>query len=109
MLGNLRKEGKIQNLQFNFVVQKDNYKEMIKFIEMGKSFNADKILFTKLNNWGTYSKKEYLEKCLIIDKKYLNDDLYKTMQNPIFKERKVDLTTFENYISASKKIYGDKK
>lgn len=109
MLGNLRKEGKIQNLQFNFVVQKDNYKEMIKFIEMGKSFNADKILFTKLNNWGTYSKKEYLEKCLIIDKKYLNDDLYKTMQNPIFKERKVDLTTFENYISASKKIYGGKK
>ena len=109
MLGNLRKEEKIQNLQFNFVVQKDNYKEMIKFIEMGKSFNADKILFTKLNNWGTYSKKEYLEKCLIIDKKYLNNDLYKTIQNPIFKEMEVDLTTFENYISASKKLYGDKK
>ena len=76
---------------------------------MGKSFNADKILFTKLNNWGTYSKKEYLEKCLIIDKKYLNNDLYKTIQNPIFKEMEVDLTTFENYISASKKLYGDKK
>lgn len=107
MLGQLRKQNKIKFFQFNFVIQKTNYKEMIDFVNMAKELNVDEIQFTKLNNWGTYSKKEYLENCLILKEKYLDYELYKILQNPIFKSEIIDMTSLKPYIDNSKKIYGD--
>ena len=98
MLGELRKQNKIKTYQFNFVVQKDNYKEMIDFISLAKNLNVDKIQFTRLNNWGTYSKKEFEEKSLIIKNKYLDPKLYSEFQNPIFKDNIVDISAFETFL-----------
>ena len=107
MLGELRKENKIKLLQLNFVVQRDNYKEMIDFIDMANSFNVDKIQFTKLHNWGTFSKSEYKEKCMIIDNKYLDYELYELLKKPIFKKNNVDIETFEELMKNSKEYYGE--
>lgn len=107
MLGELRKENKIKEIQYNYVVQKDNYKEMIDFIKMAKEYNVDKIQFTKLNNWRTYTKKEYIEKSLIIDNKYLVKDFYELLKNPIFKDKMIDIESFDEFINNSKHYYGD--
>lgn len=107
MLGNLRKENKIKELQLNFVVQKDNYKEMKEFIKIGKENNVDKIQFTKLNNWKTFKKNEYKDKCLIIDDKYLNYELYNYLKDSIFKDEIVDLKQFEQLINNSQIYYGE--
>ena len=108
MLGKLRKENKIKEIQYNFVVQKDNYKEIPEFIKMAMEYNVDMIQFTKLNNWGTFTNKEYIEKSMLIEGKYLQYELYKMFQNPIFKSKKIDLIAFEEYINNSKDIYKDR-
>lgn len=107
MLGEQKKQGKIKEFQLNYVVQKDNYKEMEKFVELAKKINADKINFTKLNNWGTFNEKEYLEKCMIINEKYLEKDFYKEIIKPIFKDAIVDIEQFEEFIRESEKEYNE--
>ena len=104
MLSNHRKEGKIKELWFNFVVQRDNMYEMIDFVKFAKEHNVDKLQFTKLNDWGTMSLDEYNDKCLIIND-YLDYDLYQILKDPIFKEDFVDIEFFNEYINNSKKVY----
>lgn len=103
MIKNERKEN-LKELQLNFVVQKDNYKEMIKFIELGKKMKVDKIQFTKLNNWGTFDNKEYQEKSLIMDD-YLKKELYDVLKQDIFKDEIVDIVSFKKYMDKSKIKY----
>ena len=106
MLSILKKEGKIEQLWFNFVVQRDNMYEMIDFVKFAKEHNVDRVQFTKLNDWRVMSREEYLDKCLIIDNNYLDYDLYKILQDPIFKEDFVDIEFFNVYMDNSKKVYG---
>ena len=109
MLSKLRKQNKLQRIELNFVVQKDNYLEMEQFIKMAKKLNVDIINFTKLNNWGTFTKKEFKEKSMIIDDKYLEYDLYKYLQKKIFKDKIVNLDKLQNLIEASKIVYNEEK
>lgn len=108
MLGNLRKEKKISKLSFNFVVQRSNMHEMKDFIKLGKKYNADKIQFTKLNDWGSMGEEDYLNECLIVDD-YLDYDLYEIFKDPIFKIKKpiIDISSFKQYIEKSMKHYKD--
>lgn len=104
MLSDLKKEKKIFSLQFNFVVQKDNYKEMIDFIKLAKKFNVDIVQFTKLDDWGVLS--DYKEKSLIIND-LLVYELYKEFQNPIFEDKIVNIDAFKYNLKKSKEVYGD--
>lgn len=104
MISKLREQGKIQFIYINFVVQKENMNEMIDFVELAKSHNADTIQFTKLNNWGTMTEEEYKESSLIIDD-YLVFELYQILSDPIFKDEKVDISSFKTYYEKSNKIY----
>lgn len=103
MIKNERKEN-LKELQLNFVVQKENYKEMINFIELGKKMDVDRIQFTKLNNWGTFKKHEYEKNSMIIDN-YLQKELYEILKQDIFKDKFVDIDAFKELIEKSKKIY----
>lgn len=102
MLKELKKNNKIVSLQFNFVVQKDNYKEMENFVKLAKHFNVDIVQFTKLSDWGVLN--DYNEKSLIIND-YLVYDLYKEFQKPIFKDKIVNIDYFKYHIECSKKHY----
>lgn len=104
MLGELRKEGKIDQLWFNYVVQRENIHEMIDFVKMAKRHFVDKVQFTKLNNWGTFTADEYADKCLIIEN-HLDYDLYRILKDPIFQENIVDIDFFEEYMNNSKEYY----
>ncbi len=105
MLSKLREENKIKRIEYNFVVQEENYNEMEQFIKLAKKLNVDQINFTKLNNWGTYTKKEYIDKSMIINNEYLKYDLYMTFKKPIFKENIVNIEQFKYYIKNSNKYY----
>ena len=106
MLGNLRAANKIKFLQFIFVVQKDNYREMVDFVRLSKQFNVDRVQFLRLNNWGTFTRREYKQKSLLRKNRYLTRELYAVLQDPIFKDSIVDLTAFQPYLAASSKRYG---
>lgn len=56
----LRDEGQIEIFNVVFVVQKENYLEIPLFVEMMKSYNVSRIIFTRIINWGTFEEKEFL-------------------------------------------------
>lgn len=56
------------HLSLLFVVQQNNFKEMIPFVCMAKELGADRILFTKLDNWGTYNPEDYLSRAVFLPK-----------------------------------------
>jgi MoaA/NifB/PqqE/SkfB family radical SAM enzyme len=41
-------------LYFHFVVQRDNYHEMIKIIELAEKYSVDNVCLNKIENWNTY-------------------------------------------------------
>lgn len=103
----LRKEGKLGYFQINFVVQRKNYKEMPLFVELGKRLDVDKVFFTRILNWGTYSEAEFKKISMTDDDGYANEELQEILQLPIMSETIVDLGTINskgseeeyNYIS----------
>lgn len=98
MLGELRAQGEIRYFELNFVVQQANYLEMADFVRWAKKLNADRVHFTHLNNWGTYTDREYQRQCLIIHNRRLDPKLARVLQDPIFQEPIVDLLAFSRYI-----------
>lgn len=55
----LRKSGALCYFRMNFVVQRDNYREMVPFVQWGEELGVDEIFFTKILNWGTYTQEEF--------------------------------------------------
>ena len=107
-IGQERENNNINKFQLNYVVQKDNYKEMESFIKLAKEINVDIVQFTKLGDWGTYTKEEYQDKCLITKDNILDYDFYKELQKDIYKDKIVDIDSFKDTIELSRKYYGDK-
>jgi MoaA/NifB/PqqE/SkfB family radical SAM enzyme len=57
-ISSLRQTGRIRTLQFSFVVQANNWREMPAFVDVAETFAADRIFFAPLRNWGTFSAEE---------------------------------------------------
>ena len=107
MLSELRQAGKINFLEINFVVQQDNYRDMPAFVKWGKELRVDHIWFKQLEDWGTFDGKDYAERRMVIKNRYLAPELYAVLQDPIFKDPIVDITSFQPYLASSAKRYGE--
>ena len=99
-LANLHRQKQIRKFNLNFVVQRDNYREMIKFVELGRALGVDQIEFQHMNNFGNLTKKEYLQRCMIVKNKYLDKELWQVLRDPIFQEPIVDLSGLKRYMVA---------
>ena len=80
------------------VVQKNNYKEMIDFIQLGKKYHVDKVVFTKLLNWDMFSEDAYLDEAMLNKNGTLQTELEQILQMDIFKERIVQISEFRQYL-----------
>ncbi len=63
-LSQLRKQQKIQHFATNFVVQKKNYFEMASFVRLCKVYAVDRINFSFVSDWMTWSEHEFKEQCI---------------------------------------------
>ena len=68
---NLKRHGKVRCVALNFVMQRENYRELEDFVIWGKELGVDYFNITYLENWGTWTEEEFLEKCM-----------YQTEKNP---------------------------
>lgn len=59
-LGEKRRNGELNYLRLDFVVQQANYREMPDFVLLAESLGADDASFSMLVDWGTWPKPEYL-------------------------------------------------
>lgn len=92
----LRKTGDLCYFRMNFVVQRENYREMIPFVEWGESLGVDEVFFTKILNWGTYTEEEFagismMEEDGITPK----PELKEVLEHPAMKSKIVDLGTIQ--------------
>ncbi len=60
-ISSLKESEGVEQVSLNFVVQKDNFREMPAFIEMAKRLKCMAVEFQGLNNLGMYTSEEYSE------------------------------------------------
>lgn len=92
----LRKNGSLSYLRINFVVQRENFKEMIPFVEWGRELGVDEVFFTKILNWGTYTKDEF-EQISMMEQDGITSkaELKTVLDHPVMKDKIVDLGTIQ--------------
>lgn len=90
----LRKKGELSYFRMNFVVQKENYKEMPAFVQWGEELGVDEVFFTKILNWGTYTQAEFEEVSMMeIDGITPKPELKEILGHPAMQSDIVDLGT----------------
>ena len=63
-LSSLRQKGLINELRIDCVVQKANYKELDKLVKIGLDLKVDKVFFSLLVDWGTWTPEIYKQNCI---------------------------------------------
>ena len=97
-LSELRKNNKVKYIELIFVVQNSNYREMIDFIKMAKKYNFDKVGFSQISNWGTFTDKEFKKVSMLKKDGKPKRELKKILKNKIFKDPMVNYTNITKFI-----------
>lgn len=103
-ISELRKTNRIKYLQLDFVVQDNNYSEMIKFVELGKAWNVDTVRFSILNNWETFSEEEYLSRAIHKPEHKNHSKFLEILKDPILDDPIVFCNFKNSYLNKSMKI-----
>lgn len=92
----LRKTGELSYFRMNFVVQRENYREMIPFVKWGQELGVDEVFFTKILNWGTYSQEEF-EQISMMERDGITPkpELKEILEHPVMRSKIVDLGTIQ--------------
>ncbi len=96
----LRRMGKLKNLSISFVIQVENFREMVGFVEYGKSINADLVHFTKLNSWGHIPEETFIKMDVYDERNEHHKEFVEILQNPIFGSPLVHVDNINNYIKS---------
>lgn len=100
MVAQMRKDGVISKFTLAFVLQYDNVHEARDFVLFAKENNVDRVIFSRMCNWGTYSDEEFEKRSLYDEKGLIKDEYKKHFEDKVFEEKIVDMGTaasaFEN-------------
>jgi hypothetical protein len=88
-LGGLRVRGEIRELKMSFTYQLGNFREMKQFVEFGRGFNADFVIFERLQNLGAYSWDEFRSKAVHISDHPLHPEFLEIVRDPLFGQKDV--------------------
>ncbi len=92
----LRKKEELCYFRMNFVVQRENYKEMVPFVEWGKELGVDELFFTKILNWGTYTAEEFAQVSMMEEDGVTpKPELREVMEHPVMSSDLVDMGTIQ--------------
>jgi MoaA/NifB/PqqE/SkfB family radical SAM enzyme len=83
-LGGLRARGEIRQLKMSFTYQLDNFREMKQFVEFGRRFNVDFVIFERLQNLGAYSWEEFRSKAVHLSDHPLHPEFLDVVCDPVF-------------------------
>jgi MoaA/NifB/PqqE/SkfB family radical SAM enzyme len=100
-LGQLRARGELRHLRFDFVVQRENFREMPGFVRLAKELGADVAYFSRMLDWGTWPHFEYLERCPWETGHPLRQPFMAVLRDPVFDDPCVDLGNLSDYRAES--------
>jgi len=100
-LGEFRASGQLKYLRFDFVAQLANYTEMPAFVELSRTLGADCAYFSRLLDWGTWPRKEFLQQCVWETSHPLYDDFMRVLADPCLHDSFVDSGNLNKYFEAA--------
>jgi len=95
-LGDLRAAGEIRLLRYDFVAQKANFREMPAFVKLARQLGGDRAYFSRLVDWGTWPRAEFLEQCVWDDEHALRGEFMEVLRDPALNDPFVDLGNLSN-------------
>jgi wyosine [tRNA(Phe)-imidazoG37] synthetase (radical SAM superfamily) len=102
LIGGLRQAGQLRYFVISMVVQTNNFREMAAFVELGRRFGADQVMFSLLSNWGTYSEEDYAHRAVHLPSHPLHQELCHALASSIFGSTQVQLGNLSGLRPASK-------
>lgn len=87
----LRREGRIRALGINFVVQQDNFREMLEFVALGDSIGADQIWFQRAVNYGAYDQAAFARVNVSDPSHPDHSELLEILRNPVLKRSSINM------------------
>ena len=72
-----------------FTMQTNNYREVPEFTTLGFDHKANWIAFTPLQNWGTYSPEEYLQRAIHLPSHPLHEQFLNMLLDPRLRDHRV--------------------
>lgn len=88
-ISKLRSENQLQKFLLSFVVQANNFHEMPAFIELGRKLKADTIIFSRLNDWGSFPDAVLAQRSIHRPNHPQHAEFLKVLADPIFTENDV--------------------
>jgi len=98
-LGEFRASGEIKYLRFDFVVQLANYAEMPAFVELSRDMGADCAYFSRMLDWGTWTRKDFLRQCVWEPDHPQYADFMKVLADPRLHDSFVDTGNLSEYFA----------
>jgi len=96
-ISELRSEGESYTLDFLFVVSAYNFRDMRKFVHLGKSFKADRIQFTAIRNLGHLTAEQFAQINIESPSHPNHDELLSILNYPEFDDLAVDLASISHF------------
>ena len=93
-VGQLRTSGALKQFTISFVVQANNFREMPAFAALGKSVNADNVLFIQVGNPGVFSTDEFQRRAVHLPSHPEHHDLLEVLRDPKLDLPGVDLRNY---------------
>lgn len=94
----LARRGMIRRLDCNFVVQTENFREMGDFVDLCTSHEVvDRIFFSLVNDWGTWSPEEYRHQCIWKSDHPEFDEFLAALRDPRLDQSTVELGNLTAY------------
>jgi MoaA/NifB/PqqE/SkfB family radical SAM enzyme len=98
-IAQLRRSGKINRLVVNFVVQERNFTEMPEFVELGKQWGVDIVVFQKLWNFGAYVGDQLLDNDVADSRHPRHHEYLKILGDPRLKDPIVEMFNTQEVVA----------
>jgi MoaA/NifB/PqqE/SkfB family radical SAM enzyme/tetratricopeptide (TPR) repeat protein len=86
-LSRMRQSGQVPALYYSFTYQRDNFREMPEFVQMGSDHCVDGILFERLMNMGAYTSEEYRERAVHMLDHPLYPEFQQVLRDPLMRKK----------------------
>ena len=100
-IAKLRAQNLIKKFWINFLVQKNNYREMPDFAILGRRLRCDLIEFQRIENWGIYNEAEYMELAVHIPSHENHADLLRVLKHPVLQNEEIWLLKLSENLNES--------
>jgi MoaA/NifB/PqqE/SkfB family radical SAM enzyme len=93
-IAGMRRAGEIRNLGINFVVQRENFRETVGFVELGARLGADTIWLQKVINYGSYDEATIAGVDVSSPAHPEHAELLEVLRNPALRDARVNRDAF---------------